>query len=458
MRGDLHSSTAGDTGSLRASLTGSVRSQPISSVDNVPHNASGSLKDAHSYVGFANFPNQVFRRAIKNGFEFTLMVVGQSGLGKSTFINSLFMAEINELGSNKRKQITATTHIEEQTVRLIENGVTLSLTLVDSPGFGDSIDNNKCWDPIIDYIDRKYLDYFTEETKIMRASKIPDRRVHLCLYFVAPTGHGLKALDIEVMKRLHDRVNVIPVIAKADTMTPAELAAFKKQVLKEIEEHEIKLYKFPESDDEDEKRQFDPMRARVPFAVVGSNQVKDVNGRKVRYREYPWGTVEVENMEHNDFIALRDMIIRTNLVDLVTVTNSVHYENFRFRQMNKCTKHGVDRDPFTLMEHERLVKEKELEEKRLSLEKVFTEKFAAREKKLAALMEELTDKENKHRIALDERRATLERLMAEVVEMKRGGTLTHQESKSNISQGSEASPPDRNKTGTRKGLSLFGRN
>lgn len=34
------------------------------------------VKDAHSYVGFANFPNQVFRRAIKNGFEFTLMVVG----------------------------------------------------------------------------------------------------------------------------------------------------------------------------------------------------------------------------------------------------------------------------------------------------------------------------------------------------------------------------------------------
>lgn len=34
-------------------------------------------KDTHSYVGFANFPNQVFRRAIKNGFEFTLMVVGR---------------------------------------------------------------------------------------------------------------------------------------------------------------------------------------------------------------------------------------------------------------------------------------------------------------------------------------------------------------------------------------------
>ena len=30
------------------------------------------------YVGFANFPNQVFRRCIKNGFEFTLMVVGKT--------------------------------------------------------------------------------------------------------------------------------------------------------------------------------------------------------------------------------------------------------------------------------------------------------------------------------------------------------------------------------------------
>lgn len=47
------------------------------------------LKDAHSYVGFANFPNQVFRRAIKNGFEFTLMVVGMFNFVDTiTFFNS----------------------------------------------------------------------------------------------------------------------------------------------------------------------------------------------------------------------------------------------------------------------------------------------------------------------------------------------------------------------------------
>lgn len=39
-------------------------------------------------------------------------------------------------------------------------------------------------------------------------------------------------------------------------------------------------------------------------------------GRRVRYREYAWGTVEVENMKHNDFLALREMIIRYGAIIL----------------------------------------------------------------------------------------------------------------------------------------------
>lgn len=41
------------------------------------------------YVGFANLPNQVFRKSVKKGFEFTVMVVGKryhcavNGSGKS---------------------------------------------------------------------------------------------------------------------------------------------------------------------------------------------------------------------------------------------------------------------------------------------------------------------------------------------------------------------------------------
>ena len=34
--------------------------------------------DVPGYVGFANLPNQVHRKSVKKGFEFTLMVVGKS--------------------------------------------------------------------------------------------------------------------------------------------------------------------------------------------------------------------------------------------------------------------------------------------------------------------------------------------------------------------------------------------
>lgn len=50
--------------------------------------------DQPGYVGFANLPNQVHRKSVKKGFEFTLMVVGESGLGKSTLVNSLFLTDL----------------------------------------------------------------------------------------------------------------------------------------------------------------------------------------------------------------------------------------------------------------------------------------------------------------------------------------------------------------------------
>lgn len=53
-----------------------------------------SSLDTSGYVGFANLPNQVHRKSVKKGFEFTLMVVGESGLGKSTLVNSLFLTDL----------------------------------------------------------------------------------------------------------------------------------------------------------------------------------------------------------------------------------------------------------------------------------------------------------------------------------------------------------------------------
>jgi hypothetical protein len=42
-----------------------------------PEKGDKKRKELDGYVGFANLPNQVYRKAVKKGFDFTLMVVGK---------------------------------------------------------------------------------------------------------------------------------------------------------------------------------------------------------------------------------------------------------------------------------------------------------------------------------------------------------------------------------------------
>jgi septin 3/9/12 len=59
---------------------------------------------------------------------------------------------------------------------------------------------------------------------------IQDTRVHCCLFFISPTGHALKPIDIVVLKKLSEVVNVVPVIAKSDSLTIEERQTFKQRV------------------------------------------------------------------------------------------------------------------------------------------------------------------------------------------------------------------------------------
>jgi Septin len=64
---------------------------------------------------------------------------------------------------------------------------------------------------------------------------------------------SLKPLDIEFMKQLHNKVNIVPVIAKADVLTKKEVLRLKKKIMEEIEANGIKIYPLPDCDsDEDD--------------------------------------------------------------------------------------------------------------------------------------------------------------------------------------------------------------
>ncbi|KAL5016216.1 hypothetical protein ScPMuIL_005805 [Solemya velum] len=289
------------------------------------------------YVGFANLPNQVHRKSVKKGFEFTLMVVGEAGLGKSTLVNSLFLTDLypeRHIPSATEK-ISQTVKIDASTVEIEERGVKLRLTVVDTPGFGDSLNSDNCFKPIIQYIDEQFERFLQDESGLNRRHII-DNRVHCCFYFINPSGHGLRPLDISFMKTVHNKVNIVPCIAKADTLTKNEIINLKRKVLDQIDDNGINVYSLPDCDsdeDDDYREQCKQLKYAVPFAVVGANTVIEVKGRKVRGRMYPWGVVEVENPEHCDFIKLRTMLI-THMQDLQEVTQEVHYENFRAEKLS----------------------------------------------------------------------------------------------------------------------------
>ncbi|XP_045237578.1 septin-12 isoform X1 [Macaca fascicularis] len=374
-----------------------LRRSPSPCLSSRPSSPSTPPCEMLGPVGIEAVLDQLKIKAMKMGFEFNIMVVGQSGLGKSTMVNTLFKSKVwksNPPGLGvpppQTLQLHSVTHVIE------EKGVKLKLTVTDTPGFGDQINNDNwevgesnrvtqrswanrddssshgrttqrtqrrgvglsghstvlrggstsrlSWDPILGYINEQYEQYLQEEILITRQRHIPDTRVHCCVYFVPPTGHCLRPLDIEFLQRLCRTVNVVPVIARADSLTMEEREAFRHRIQQNLRTHCIDVYPQMCFDEDINDRILNSkLRDRIPFAVVGADQEHLVNGRCVLGRKTKWGIIEVENMAHCEFPLLRDLLIRSHLQDLKDITHNVHYENYRVIRLNES--HLLPRGP-----------------------------------------------------------------------------------------------------------------
>ncbi|ODV91749.1 hypothetical protein CANCADRAFT_75471 [Tortispora caseinolytica NRRL Y-17796] len=289
------------------------------------------------HVGFDSLPIQIEKKLLKRGFQFNLMVIGRSGLGKSTLINTLFASNLMQSSArtSPEQPLPQTMEIEPKSCLIEENNVRLELTCIDTPGFGDVLDNEKCWDPIIKYIKDQHSTYLRSELTAKRPLFTPDTRVHACLYFIQPTGKGLRSLDILVLRKLCEVVNVIPVIGKADALTSDEKRALKTRIREELNFHRLRCYPYDlETHDEDDRKSNALIRDMLPFAVVGSTKEYTVDGTTFLGRKTRWGTLNIEDPEHSEFIYLRDFLTRTHLQDLIDTTSQIHYETFRCRQLN----------------------------------------------------------------------------------------------------------------------------
>lgn len=370
-----------------------------------------STKKLDGYVGFANLPNQVHRASVKRGFDFTIMVVGESGLGKSTLVNSLFQTTLYEDRgyTSAAVRVEKTVRVESQTVMIEEKGVKLRLTVVDTPGFGDAVNNDECWKDVEAYVLKQFEGHLDQESRLNRVNKNEDRRVHACLYFLPPNGHGLRPVDIAFMKKLHNRVNIVPIISKADTLTKEECKTLKQRIWSDIDENGIHVYTVPldEEDDEADFAENKAIQDTMPFAVIGSTTTLEVNGEKIRGRQYPWGVVSIEDKEHSDFTGLRNFLIRTHFVDLTETTDNL-YENFRAERLQSM---GIENPLKQAAAHDAKVQQ--------DISDYESKKEAQMESKLAEKEAFLVEKEEKMKKELEEKEVATRKLQEELEALRR---------------------------------------
>ncbi|PVU99031.1 hypothetical protein BB559_001089 [Furculomyces boomerangus] len=285
-------------------------------------------------------PSSLRYKTEKRGIRYNIMLVGCSGLGRRTFINTLCEKEIippPTLEDPDMAHMVDPMKFNKYETQMNEDGTNIFLTTVDTPGFGDGIDNESCFTQLQEYIETQFDEVLLEESRIRRNAKYRDNRVHILLYFLTPTGHGLRELDIEIIKRLGHLVNIILIIGRADSFTTKEIASFKLSVMKDVVTYELPIYNFawdeeadPESQEENQE-----IQAIVPFSVVGCDEVIDADFGSVRVRKYPWGTVEVDNDEMSDFGLLRYILLNSHISDFIDFTTNVLYEEYRTLKLNE---------------------------------------------------------------------------------------------------------------------------
>ncbi|KAF8964398.1 hypothetical protein BDZ97DRAFT_2007628 [Flammula alnicola] len=308
---------------------------------------------------------------------------------------------------------------------------TLGLTLIDTPSldFRDEVAAERLLSETVRHIDSRFAEGIEDEWK----AKSGDRYVHLCIYFLDPdqilppsvpgppapliprtrtnsfsqpdhepvileppvttnpllARPSLPQADITAIRRLSGRVNVLPVVARADILSNDRLAAVKLAIRRDLADAGIGFGIFDTDpplahaqDDHSSANRPDssngyghgpngasssnlntpptsptsPPLLRLPYALISPDMYSHSDGVSRRLpsrhelvqqytpsthyslsshfprgkfvRSYRWGTLDVLDSNHSDFVSLRTAIFH-HMETLQRYTQVYLFEKFR---------------------------------------------------------------------------------------------------------------------------------
>jgi septin family protein len=334
----------------------------------------------------------------------SVLVIGAKNSGKSSFIS--FLRHTLALPAHKQQtadapepQTATSTSFTSHYLETETDGERVGLTIWDSVGLEKNIVDLQLRE-MTAFVEAKFEDTFVEEQKVMRSPGVRDTHIHCVFLILDPVrldttitaslagGSGGKSangsldndLDLQVMRSLWGKTTVIPVIAKADTLTTGHMAYLKRAVWQSLKKSKLdplealELEGDEEDDSEEDvdsdvegeaadivpsltapvssakkshKRQsslsaltLDDDIPYLPMSILSPDAYDlppyaRANPTQPPGRRFPWGFADPNNSDHCDFGRLRDSIFSEWRSDLRELSRAKWYENWRTSRLKK---------------------------------------------------------------------------------------------------------------------------
>ncbi|KAF9178370.1 Oxidoreductase [Haplosporangium sp. Z 767] len=190
-----------------------------------------------------------------------------------------------------------------------------NLVFLDTPGYGSVVDARTNFKLFMNYVGQTFEEKNSRISPFMEVSNNELMRslvtgvgahkfIDICFYLIL---HRLKPIDVEYMRMISEKANVVPIIAKADTQSEQEVRDLKVTVLKKLKEQGVSIYTFRIDYDRLIRQAEAGQAGGPPFAVsnVAPKPISDDADDQIPFKH-----------AENELPLLRKLVLETQITNI----------------------------------------------------------------------------------------------------------------------------------------------